>query len=87
MSKRMAKILAGLVVLPALAACEHRQTAYTGPGWYLERPRPTVTLGPEIFKGPFSYDQCEIERKKLPPTVDNLICNRELAQPGPLGGS
>lgn len=85
MSKRMARILAGLAFATAVGACALPEATYTTPGWYLEKPRPTVTLGPQIFKGPFSYEQCEIERKKLPPTVDNLLCFHELAPPPRMG--
>jgi hypothetical protein len=90
MSKRMvgrtAKILAGLVFLPALGACDRPQVAYSKPGWYLEKPHQLVVAGPQIFAGPMSYEQCEIERKKLPPaTAENALCIRELAPPGPNG--
>ena len=67
-----------------LAACQNTNpnVAYTVPGWYLERPRPIVTRGPEIFGGPFTYDQCEGERQKFDPMMaQRLICNRELTKP------
>jgi hypothetical protein len=83
---QMAKTLAGLAFLSALGACNRPQVAYTTPGWYLEKPHQLVVAGPQIFAGPMSYDQCEIERKKLPAsTAENMLCIRELAPPGPNG--
>ena len=89
MSKRMvdrrAKAFAAAVILLALGACDRKQVAYTTPGWYLEKPHQLLTLGPQIFAGPMSYEQCEAERQKIPTTVDNVLCIRELAPPGPNG--
>jgi hypothetical protein len=85
MSKR---VLAVLLLAISLGACESRSpgVAYTSPGWYLERPRPILVMGPEIFAGPFNYDQCEVERLKFdPPTAQRLLCNRELTKPGRFG--
>ena len=82
MSKR---VLAVLLLAIALGACASRspRVAYTSPGWYLERPRPVMVMGPEIFAGPFTYDQCEVERLKFDPaTAQRLLCNRELTRPG-----
>jgi hypothetical protein len=96
MSKRVLAVLSLAVSSGlSLAACQEKTSpsvAYTTPGWYLERPRAIVARGPEIFAGPFSYDQCEAERRKFdPPTAERLICNRELTKPGyfgaPTGGS
>jgi hypothetical protein len=43
-------------------------------------------MGPEIFAGPFTYDQCEAERQKFdPPTAERLICIHEYTKPGPFG--
>jgi hypothetical protein len=89
MPKRVWAVLS-LAVSPALwlGACESTSPnlAYTTPGWYLERPRPMLVKGPEIFVGPFSYDQCEVERLKFdPPTAQRLLCIRELTKPGPYG--
>jgi hypothetical protein len=73
----------------SLAACEENTSpsvAYTSPGWYLERPRPILARGPEIFAGPLNYDQCEAERLKFdPPTAQRLLCIRELTKPGRFG--
>jgi hypothetical protein len=82
MSKR--SVLAGLGLMAALGACAttSQQVAYTSPGWYLERPRLIVTRGPEIFGGPFSYEDCEARRTALPPsTAVNMICINEKTKP------
>jgi len=53
---------------------------------YLERPRIVLAMGPEIFAGPFTYDQCEGERTKLDPaTAERLVCIHEYTNPGPYG--
>jgi hypothetical protein len=81
MSKRVLAVLSLAILLGACNSTNPSQ-AYTSPGWYLERPRPIVIRGPEIFAGPFSYDQCEAERLKFdPPTAQRLICIRELTKP------
>ena len=54
--------------------------AYTSPGWYLERPRLILSSGPEIFAGPFTYEQCENERVKFE-TARNLLCVMEKTKP------
>jgi hypothetical protein len=79
------RLLAGLVpglFLVALGGCAQPNTVYSGPGWYLEKPRQLFTISPQLFKGPMAYDQCEIERKKLPEsTAERMLCNRELMAP------
>jgi hypothetical protein len=90
MSKRVLAVLSlALSFGLSLAACQEKTSpsvAYTSPGWYLERPRAVLARGPEIFAGPFNYDQCEIERLKFdPPTAQRLICNRVLTKPGTFG--
>ena len=84
MSKR--SILAGLALVLALAGCANRGPliAYTGPGWYLERPRPLLVSGPEIFAGPFTYEGCEVERVKWE-TSSRMLCINEKVRPGPYG--
>ncbi len=85
MSKR---VLAALSLAMSLGACVSSSplVAYTTPGWYLERPRIVLVKGPEIFAGPFTYDQCEAERLKFDaPTAQRLLCIKELTQPGPYG--
>jgi hypothetical protein len=86
MSKR--SVLTGLGLVLLLGACASRgpQVAYTSPGWYLERPRLLLVTGPEIFAGPFSYEQCEAERMKFDDaTARRLICINEKMRPGPYG--
>ena len=85
MSKR---VLAALLLAMSLGACVSSSplVAYTTPGWYLERPRIVLVKGPEIFAGPFTYDQCEAERLKFAPaTAERLLCIKELTKPGPYG--
>jgi hypothetical protein len=86
MSKR---VLAVLSLAMLLAACDRSTSpnvAYTSPGWYLERTRITLAMGPQIFAGPFTYDQCEAERQKFdPPTAERLLCIHEYTKPGPFG--
>jgi hypothetical protein len=67
--------LGGCGICPRSAAI-----AYTTPGWYLERPQLIVTSGPEIFAGPFTYEQCENERVKFE-TARNLLCVMEKTKP------
>ncbi len=84
MSYRSMLLVAGLVVVAA--GCAQQDNPYSGPGWYLEKPRQLFQVAPRIFKGPMTYDQCEIERSKLPAsTAENMLCNRELEKPGPAG--
>jgi len=86
MSKRVLAALSLALALGACAKATSPQVAYTTPGWYLERPRPVVIMGPEIFAGPFTYEQCEAERLKFdPPTAQRLLCIKELTKPGPYG--
>jgi hypothetical protein len=86
MAKR--SILVGLALAAILGACSDRtpSVAYTTPGWYLERPRLLLVTGPEIFAGPFTYDQCEAERMKFESTTaQRLLCILEKTRPGPYG--
>jgi len=79
---RRQQVLTSLVLGALLAGCQSTNpgVAYTTPGWYLERPRPIVTRGPEIFAGPFTYDQCEAERLKYD-TAWRMLCINEKTQP------
>ncbi|MBN9088104.1 MAG: hypothetical protein J0J01_14435 [Reyranella sp.] len=81
-------VLAGLGLIVAAGGCASRtgQVAYTTPGWYLERPRFMLVTGPEVFAGPFTYEQCEAERVKFPDeTAKSLLCIQEKTRPGPYG--
>ncbi len=85
---RLADVLGGLGLLSAVAACSTapKEVAYTTPGWYLEKPRLISAVGPQIFGGPFTYEQCETERVKLPQTTaDQMLCIKELVKPGKYG--
>jgi hypothetical protein len=84
MSKR--SVAAGLGLVLALGACTSRSPliAYTSPGWYLERPRLLLVSGPEIFAGPFTYEQCEAERVKFE-TSSRLLCIMEKTRPSAYG--
>ena len=89
MSKRVLAILS-LAVL--IAGCDSRATspevAYTTPGWYHERPRITLAVGPEIFAGPFTYDQCEAKRvNEFDPAMYSSRALRSKAAASLMGGS
>jgi hypothetical protein len=83
-----ATVLAGLGLVLALGGCgsgpRSPAVAYTSPGWYLERPRLIVVGGPEIFAGPFGYDECEAQRVSFE-TASRLLCVLEKTKPGSLG--
>jgi hypothetical protein len=86
MSKRVLAILSLAISLGACNSARNPDVAYTSPGWYLERPRIILVRGPEIFAGPFTYDQCEAERLKFDtPTAERLLCMHELTNPGTFG--
>lgn len=76
-----------LAIALAAGACSAvPNPAYTGPGWYLEKPVQLLAAGPRIYGGPFNYEQCETERTKLPKqTADQMLCFRHLAAPGMAG--
>ena len=79
-------VLAGLGLALALGGCGLGPTspavAYTTPGWYLERPRALLVTGPEIFAGPFTYEDCEAKRVSFPDnTARRLVCIMEKTKP------
>jgi hypothetical protein len=82
---RPAVCLAALSLAVALAACSPGPGAnqsWSGPGWYLEKPYLVVLGGPKVFGGPYTYDQCEEERIKLPvETRSSMQCMRENRRP------
>ncbi len=80
---RATAVLSAVALAATLGACTG-PTEWTTPGWYLELPRPLFIAGPQIFAGPFSYDQCEEERLKAT-TPDRMLCIREMVKPGPVG--
>jgi len=60
--------------------------AWSGPGWYLQKPYLIVAGGPQYLGGPYTYEQCEEERIKLPPeTRSQLLCVRENRRPDRYG--
>ena len=88
MSYRSVLLVAGLALVTAFVAagCAQYENPYSGPGWYLEKPRQLFQVAPRIFKGPMTYEACEIERKKIPDTTGEIyLCQRELERPGPPG--
>jgi len=86
MSNRALKVVFGLMLGLGLAACAPPDTIYSQPGWYLEQPRGLFSWGPRIYKGPMTYEACEVERKALPETTaDRMLCIKEYTKPGPYG--
>ena len=89
--RRLAVCAAALSLAAGLAACAGGSKpawgpgvakAWTGPGWYLEKPYLLVLGGPKYFGGPYSYDKCEEERIKLPAeTATDMLCMRENRRP------
>jgi hypothetical protein len=72
----------GLAVVLALStgACSKSpNTAWKGPGWYLELPYTVVAAGPAVYGGPYGYDACEADRmsKKNP---ERFLCINETKQ-------
>ena len=62
--------------------------AWTGPGWYLQKPYIIAAAGPVYVGGPWSYDKCEEERAKQPPeTATQMLCVRENRKPDTFGRS
>ncbi len=80
-------VLAGL----SASACSPTPsvaTAWTGPGWYLQKNNPIQLSGNSYFGGPWTYDKCEEERIKQPPeTATQLLCVRENRRPDVFGRS
>ena len=89
--RRLAVCVAVLSLAAGLAACEGWTKpvwgpgvagAWTGPGWYLEKPYLVVLGGPKYFGGPYSYDECEEQRIRLPQeTATQMLCVRENRKP------
>jgi len=85
--RRLTVCTAALSLAMGLGACGPSvNQAWTGPGWYLQKPYMTVLGGPAYFGGPFSYDKCEEERVKLPEeTATQMLCVRENRKPDRFG--
>ncbi len=63
-------------------------TAWSGPGWYLQKNNMIQASGNSYFGGPWTYDKCEEERIKLPPeTATQMLCVRENRKPDRFGRS
>ena len=74
--------------LPAARRRPASATAWTGPGWYLQKNNLIQVSGNSYFGGPWTYDKCEEERIKLPPeTATQLLCVRENRKPDIFGRS
>jgi hypothetical protein len=88
-------LLASLLLAVGLGACtpparpsalQGTYRAWSGPGWYLERPYLIVAGGPQYLGGPWTYDKCEEERMRVPAeSRSDLICNRENQRPDRYG--
>jgi hypothetical protein len=92
MAMRSKQALAGGLGLAAVMACAVTACSptpnrlYAGPGWYLEKPLQLFPAGPQIYAGPFTYEQCEAERTKLPEsTAVRMLCFKHLTAPGSFG--
>jgi len=80
---RAFRTLAGCALVAAATACAsslNLSQNYTGPGWYLEKPRQLLPEETRYIAGPFSYDDCEVERLKTK-TPELYLCNREIVRP------
>jgi hypothetical protein len=74
-------VVAGLALAAGLGGCATSvDQAWTAPGWYLELPRQGVYAYPAYIAGPYSYEECEIDRLKAP-RPDRLLCNRRMVKP------
>ena len=81
MPMRSIFVVTGLALAAALGGCATGvDEAWTAPGWYLEQPRALVMAHPAYLAGPYSYEECEIERLKAP-RPDRLLCTNRKAKP------
>jgi len=83
MSQRWGIVAVALCAL--LGACSKGPSvAWAGPGWYLELPYPVIAGGPGVYGGPFTYENCEVERgKQIKP--ERFLCVREIQKPTKYG--
>ncbi len=78
---RASFVLSGLALATTLAACAPSvNQAWTTPGWYLEQPRALLQVYPAYRAGPFSYEECEIERLKTK-IPERLLCTNWRVKP------
>jgi hypothetical protein len=82
---RPAVCIAALALAALAAACSPAPSvgqAWSGPGWYLQKPYLIAAAGPVYFGGPYTYDKCEEERIKLSPEIaTQMLCVRENRKP------
>ena len=86
--RRLSAAAVALSLVATLAACAGRSAseAYTGPGWYLEKPYLIVLGGPKVVSGPFSYDKCEEERAKIGgDAATQMLCVQHMGKPTKYG--
>lgn len=80
MSIRSIFLFLGLGLAAAGCTATSVDAAYSTPGWYLEQPRQLFMTYPAYVAGPFSYEQCEVERLKTP-RPDRLLCTNWKTKP------
>jgi hypothetical protein len=74
-------VVAGLALASLLGGCATSvNQAWTAPGWYLERPRLIAAGYPTYLAGPFSYEECEVERLKAT-RPEFLLCSNRSVKP------
>ncbi|MDP2333304.1 MAG: hypothetical protein Q8M19_21680 [Reyranella sp.] len=86
--RRLSAVAVALSLATAAAACAGpgASQAYTGPGWYLEKPYMLVLGGPKVFAGPMSYDKCEEQRAKIGGDLStDMLCVNHPGKPTKYG--
>ncbi|MCA0300856.1 MAG: hypothetical protein LCH95_00480 [Proteobacteria bacterium] len=79
-------VLAGISALGACTPTPSVGTAWTAPGWYLQKAQLIQPAGNSYFGGPYTYEKCEEERIRQPPeTATQLLCVRENRRPDKFG--
>jgi hypothetical protein len=86
--RRLSAAAIALSLVATLAACAGKgaNEAYTGPGWYLEKPYMLTVSSPRVFAGPMSYDKCQEERAKVGGDASTqLLCVNHPGKPAKQG--
>lgn len=86
--RRLSAVAVALSLAAVAGACSGpgASEAYTGPGWYLEKPYMLVLGGPKVFAGPMSYDKCEEERAKIGGDLStDMLCVNHPGKPTKYG--
>ncbi len=79
-------VLAGSAFVGACTPTPSVATAWTAPGWYLQKNNMIQAAGNSYFGGPYTYEKCEEERIRQPPeTATQLLCVRENRRPDKFG--